>query len=506
MNIQRIARQFAASATSQVIILGQQLLLPPIFIHKYGVALYGEWLALSAAVAYLATLRFGVQTYVNNELTMRYARQEMAEYQVMQSTALRMLLGAALAAAAALSLVFFLPVNEWLHLSLSQPVVATAIFFLGLQVLANLPVSYFCGTFMVFGMAHRGTTWQNIARILMVAVAAIMAWFHASFAAIAIGQFILIVVHAGMVLIDLKRLEPSIFPNLRHWHNATARAILGPSWYFFLIYSCNFLVYQLPVLLIQWTLGPIVVVAFTIMRTIFSMMRQALSVATNSVGPEVTNLFGRRESASLANLYALSEKVVFAAIPPLNITALLLAPVILQVWLHKPALYSLTTYALMALASCAISVKDHKVIFQISTNDHRNMAVVQFLSYVVMIALSLFALPRFGLPGFLVLWFLTEVGQAAWVLRLNAQLLATCGPASARATVTVSHAPALRMAIFLPCALAAACLVEQHVHTASWTTQAAAALSFGILLAGLSGWIFDLRHVVHRLAQLRKVA
>jgi hypothetical protein len=28
-----------------------QLLLPPAFLHSYGVSLYGQWLALSAAVA-----------------------------------------------------------------------------------------------------------------------------------------------------------------------------------------------------------------------------------------------------------------------------------------------------------------------------------------------------------------------------------------------------------------------------------------------------------------------
>jgi len=495
MNIQRIVKQFAASAATQVIIFGQQILLTPIFIHSYGLASYGEWLTLSAAVAYLNTLQFGIQTYVNNELTMRYGRGEMDEYQVMQSTALRILLGTALIVTAAMTVVYFLPMNRWLHLSLSQPIVATAVFFLGLQMLANLPLNYFTGTYMVFGMAHRGITWQNVSRVMMIIVAATMAWLHTSFAAIAIGQFVVIVVYAALVLIDLRRLEPTIFPTLQHWDTAMARTILGPSAYFFLLFTCNFLVYQLPVILIQRMLGPVFVAAFNVMRTIFSMMRQGLSVFTNSISPEVTGLFGRREFRSLGNLYSLSERVLFAAIPPLNVTALLLAPVILRVWLHKPGLYDLKTYALMAMVSCAISVKDHKMIFQLSTNSHKQMATVAFLSYLGMSAVAFVTIPRFGLAGFLGVWFVVEAALATYALWLNARLLMDCGP--------VERLPAIKMAVLLPCAVWVACMVERHVHADTWTKQGAIAIAFGCVLLAISAWLFDLRHVLQRYAERR---
>jgi O-antigen/teichoic acid export membrane protein len=495
MNIKRIAKQLAASFTTQLIILGQQLLLPPIFIHRYGVALYGEWLALSAAVAYLSTLQFGMQTYVNNELTMRYSRGEMAEYQLMQSTALRMLLAMALAMGVVLSSVFWLPVDRWLHLSIGHRDAALASFFLGLQVLANLPMNYFAGTFMVFGESHRGTMWQNFLRTMMVIVAVIMAWSHASFAAIAMGQFAVVLIYAGLVLIDLYRLQPAIFPTLRYWDFAMSKAIVGPSGYFFLISTCNFLAYQLPILLLQRMLGPVVVVMFSVMRTIFSMMRQALTMFTNSIGPEVTNLFGRKDWLSLGNLYALSEKVLFTAIPTLNITALLLAPVLLKVWLHRPNLFLLGTYALMALASSAISVKDHKTQFQMSTNSHRELAIVAFCSYLAMIGLSIFAIRHFGLPGFLCLWFLTEAGQAVYVLRLNARLLEPTGQ--------VERAPAFKMLFLLPLALLAACLVQRHARDLSWTMQGVVAVAFGTALFAVAAWTFDLREVLRRFANRR---
>ena len=493
MNIKRIFKQFAASATSQVIILVQQLLLPPIFIHFYGVSSYADWLTLSASVGYLSTLQFGMQTYVNNELTMRYSRGEMDQYQVMQSTALRMLLGIAIVASILLGSVFFLPLNTWLGLPMTRAAVATAVFFLGLQVLINLPLNYLCGTYMVFGEAHRGVTWQNVLRVMMVIVAVVMALLHSSFPAIAIGQFAIALVYAALILTDLRRLAPEIFPTLKYWDRRTARTILGPSGYFFLLYTCNFLVYQLPILLIRRMLGPLDVVIFNVMRSLFSMIRQGFGIFTNSLGPEVTRSFGQSNWKSLGDIYLLSEKLLFAVIPTMNFMTLLLAPVFLQVWLHKPNLYSLTSYAVMTMISCALSVKDHKSVFQISTNHHHEMARNAFVSYIVMIAISFYVIPRYHLVGFLILWFVTEFAQTLNILWLNMKLL--------RAHGEVDKWPVIKMLILVPLAAIASIAIARHDRAFGYVTQAAIAVGFGLILFAVSAWLFRLRDVLERFRQ-----
>jgi O-antigen/teichoic acid export membrane protein len=432
---------------------------------------------------------------VNNELTMRYSRGEMDQYQVMQSTALRMLFGIAAVTTILLGSVFFLPLNVWLRLPLSQEAVATAVFFLGLQVIANLPLNYFSGTFMVFGQSHRGTTWQNILRTMMIVVAILMALLHSSFQAIAIGQFVMVMIYAVLVLVDLRRLAPEIFPTLRYWDKTIARSILGPSGYFFLLYTCNFLVYQLPILLMRRMLGPLDVVIFNVMRSIYSMIRQGLAIFTNSLGPEVTNLFGQRDWKSLANIYALSEKILFAAIPALNFTALLMAPVLLEVWLHKPNLYSLTTYAVMTMCSCAISVKDHKSLFQIATNHHGEMARNSFVSYVLMIAASFYVLPRYRLVGFLLLWFVTEFAQTLYILWLNAKLL--------KSHEHVDKWPVIKMLILVPLAAIASIQIARHDRSFGYITQGTIALSFGLVLFAVSAWLFRLKDVVERFRHRR---
>ena len=53
MNLKRILKLLAAFITGQGVTVLTQLLVPPLFLHRYqhGIEIYGEWVALSAAVA-----------------------------------------------------------------------------------------------------------------------------------------------------------------------------------------------------------------------------------------------------------------------------------------------------------------------------------------------------------------------------------------------------------------------------------------------------------------------
>src|ERR1700735_2570970 len=118
MRLGRTSKLFAAQNASQLVSLLTQLLLPPIFLHNYGVSVYGEWLALSSAVGYLSTLNYGIQTYTNMQMTIHYNRGEIEECVAVQSGGLFMLLVILLALGAILSSIFFVPLDRWLHLSM----------------------------------------------------------------------------------------------------------------------------------------------------------------------------------------------------------------------------------------------------------------------------------------------------------------------------------------------------------------------------------------------------
>src|ERR1035438_845232 len=90
--IQRILKMLGALGTSTFLTVVTQLLLPPAFLHYYGVAKYGEWIVLSGTLSYLSTLNFGITTYASNELTMLRKRTDLESYHKLQGSTLALLL------------------------------------------------------------------------------------------------------------------------------------------------------------------------------------------------------------------------------------------------------------------------------------------------------------------------------------------------------------------------------------------------------------------------------
>ncbi len=423
----RILKVMAALMTSNVVNLITKLLLPPVFLYRYGTTLYGEWIALSGAVAYLSTLNFGIQTYVTQDLTVRYQRHELGRYHLQQSTSLRVLLGILGSAAVVCLVVFALPVQHWLRLTLSQQVTSLTLYLLALQVLLGVLFGYFTGMFIILSRAHTGVLWVNGLRLAMVLFTSAGAWMRWSFPTLAGLQVTVYVLGILLVLLHIRGVAPEIFPKIGLFDRNAVRAILGPSSYFGLISMSTFLSYEVPVLILQREAGPFVVVAFTVMRTIFSMCRQMLNAPTQAMGAEITRLFGRQEWRELTAVYTYSERLIFSAIPTVNLGVLVVSPMLLTIWLHKPNLFAVFPYAMMAAISMILSAKEHKFQFQFSTNTHEKLARIMFFSYVALTILAVPMVQWLGEIGFLYAWFAVELFQIFRIIGLNQELFAHTG-------------------------------------------------------------------------------
>jgi O-antigen/teichoic acid export membrane protein len=420
-----IAKNLSASLSSHLVAILQQFALTPLWLKNYGADGFGEWQALSASVAYLGTLDFGIQTFVNQDLTVRYHNGDMEQFHVQQSTALRMLFGMAITVASLALVAFVLPIEHWLKMdgSGSGPavpagVVRGTIFVMALQVLSNILFGFFSGQFMVIGKAYVGQYWSNAKNASQILFAVPSLWMHRSFEAVAAAQLTAVWVCMAGVLATLFVMGRDIFPTLRYWDGASVGKILGPSGYFALIYSSNFMLYQVPMILLQRAVGPGMVAVFSISRTIFSMTRNVMNSFTQAIGPEVTTLYARKDWRKLSKLYDYSERLVFA------MGTLFLCPLLLAVWAHKPELFNINMYVLFAAVSIVMSAKEHKFQFQFSTNTHRELARFLFGTYVALVAAWWVAIPRFGVLGLLWGWFTVELLQVLYIMRLNVKFFA----------------------------------------------------------------------------------
>ena len=227
------------------------------------------------------------------------------------------------------------------------------------------------------------------------------------------------------------------------------------------------------------------------------MTRNVMNAFTQAIGPEITKLYAQGDWPALTRLYDYSERLIFALIPIANIATLFLCPLLLTVWLHKPQLFLPGIYVLCAAVSIAMSAKEHKFQFQFSTNTHRELARFVFASYLVLVAVWLLVVPRFGIAGLLWAWLLAESVQVFSIMRLNLRFFAAHERLSPRYPV--------RMALLSLLALTVTAFALPHTTHLPLFEQAVMAIAAAAILLGLDLPLFhlfavwtSLRSLVHR--------
>jgi O-antigen/teichoic acid export membrane protein len=495
--LQRILKNLGAMFTGRAISLISQFIVPPIFIYRYSVAAYGEWIALSSAIAALSTLSFGVQTYVNQDLAMRVQRGEMEDYHSRQSTALRLLLTIVLVAAVGCLCFFFIPFDSILRLHLTRRTAQLTLYLLAIQILLVIVNGYLTGIFLSVQLAHRGTHWTNLQMLGQALGLLVGVLMHAPFPLLAGIQASALVVSAFVILIDLRRTAPTVFPSLRFWDPAAVKDIVHGSSYFALIEWSTFLTFSAPLLLLQRFVGPVAVAGFGLMRIIFSSCRQLLAILTQSMGSEITNIFGRRDWPSLARLYDTSERIVFFLISVANLGVLMLSPVLITLWVHKKSiagqphhvsdLFAVYPYVLCSAVSIVISLKEHKYQFQFSTNTHVELAKIMFFSYMAMTFVSLGTIRWFGVTGFLWTWLSTETVQMVRLVKLNERLFAHVEKLD---TIYIT-----RLTTFCAVALALAFATLLRTSQLTLFVQTAIAAGTALGIAGIAWKLFRMKEV-----------
>jgi O-antigen/teichoic acid export membrane protein len=490
MSLKRLLKLLAAFLMGQGVTVISQLLIPPFFLLRYGsgVEVYGEWVALTAAVSYLNSLNYGIQNYANNQMAILYHRDELDQAKAVQANALRLILIAILALSLLGSVAFFLPLARLLSLRhTSSSAASLTIFLMILQLSIGWLFSLISSSYLVIGQAHRGQSWANGQRLFFVLTMAAFLWNRASFPVLALTQLVTTVAFLVFVIVDVRVHAPILLPSLRFGSMKTMVSIMKPSGYFGLLAVSAFLCWQGPVLIIEKLLGPASVAIFSLSRVVFNLSRMILITLTMSISQDITLLFGQKNWAGLRRLYDLSERVVLFLIPTITVGTLLMCPVLFALWLHKRTLYDPGMCLLMAAISAVMGIKEHKYQFQVASNEHQSISRFSLAAYSSMLLLSAFTLKTYGIESFLYIWLATEVVQTAYILSLNFKLF----PPDAHLSAT----PVLRLFAILAISLAASAWPAYHSVQWPLAIVAAVAIGFTLALAAISYSFFGLKEV-----------
>lgn len=482
--LKRLFKSIAAITSGQFLGIVGNLALVPLFLFHWSTSVYGEWLALSAAVAYLFVSDMGMQAAAGNVLLDAYARRDLKRYRSMLGTAMAFYLTLALGLTLLLAfLTVFLPIPAWLGIHEIRPGAAsTVILILGASILWQMPAGLLRNAYRSTGNLAATQWYWNLQFGGTLAVTAVVLSCGGGVIAIAIGTAMSPLLISAWILQDLRRTRPELLPSLKEVRLSVLRELFGPSLQFGLITLSMMLTLQGPILIISHQLGGVAVAVFVTTRTLANSLRQAVSALQNAIWPELTRLSALDAEETLRLAHRLFSTLAITVTASFAGMLWFIGGDVISVWTQgriQPPPWLLRSF-LIALVLQAPWLASSMI--PTATNRHRQLSYSYFASAVISLTLTWFLLPHLGLVAAPVA---TIIGEAIacyhFVIRDACTILKeNYGTYAWRTLLTTSSVPIASVLVAL--------FSWQHAWGPTflrWTEIA----FFSVLAAGWTAWV-----------------
>lgn len=308
--LKRMINGLGAILVGQVMITAGNVLIVPLYLAHWSVAVYGEWLALASLATYLSTLDLGMNMAVTNRLTQAYARHDLDEYARYQHSATLFYLAIALGGSVLLALIVWtLPVAAWLGLrETPKAEAAWVLWLLGAGILWSMPAGLIGGIYRTMGNLAASQWIGNLRNIITLILIATVVVLGGGLGLVALVQLLPLLLIIVIVLWHVRSHFPALMPGLTRVSRLTLIDLARPSLLFFIIMLASALSQQGPVLVVSSALGGAAVAVLVTSRTLTNLIRQVVGSFNNALWPDLTRLETLQEYGRLRALHRLLVK------------------------------------------------------------------------------------------------------------------------------------------------------------------------------------------------------
>jgi O-antigen/teichoic acid export membrane protein len=389
----RILSGVVAHIYAQAVTVLTQLASLPIFLSRWDLELYGQWLMIVAMPAYLAISDVGLLTSAANLMAMHQARHETREVNRIFNSSLAAILVlvpllAVFGGASLLLFTFGLSANQ-----------RGALYIMILAALFSVASGLFEAAYRPFGKYPKVTVLLTTARIIEWAGSVAGVFIGGTLMSAALGLLTGRAISMLAMIVMARRDIPEIRINLRTADAALIRRLLSTGVGFLSFPFGNIVTLQGMVLLVGAQLGGSAVALFSSIRTLTRMLTQISTLTGRAMAPEISLLYGAGDERAAADL---SFRVLWKVVPITIVAALVLAPLgstILRIWSHGKLIIDWTAYALLLAAAVASSFWQIKSIRLTATNRHAFLALIFAAISVIALLVAYVGDRRFGISA-----------------------------------------------------------------------------------------------------------
>jgi O-antigen/teichoic acid export membrane protein len=306
----RVLKGFGANAFGQVTAVIVNLAGVPIFLHFWGVRLYGEWLILIAIPVYLSMMDLGFCQAASHDMTARIARGQRTEALAVFQSLNSLVVGIA-GAGLVLTAILLVPapLDHWFSFEAMNSVdVRWVLCLLAVEVLIMV----------IDGVSHAGLRADGDYPVSAVTYTAALLLQHTAawcMAALGTGPVGAAAAFLGIRTVFLPlnayllvRRHPWLIQRFNRMRLTKLKPLFGPAVANLAIPLGQIINLQGAVILIGAILGPAAVASFVVTRTLTRLLVQAANAIGNAVATDFAAAFGANNIKLLRELYLNSQR------------------------------------------------------------------------------------------------------------------------------------------------------------------------------------------------------
>jgi len=397
----RFIHGLGATALGPIVTILVQVIGVPVFLHAWGLKLYGEWLVLSAIPSYLAFSDVGFGNVAANDMTMRVANGDrLGALETFQSTWLFISFTSLVVLCGFYAGAWFLPISRWLNLNSITPVeTRTILILLCTYAILCLQGDLLTSGFRCEGNYAMGMIIKNAIRFIESLTVIGMVVFRAG--PIAAAAAYMAIRFVGTPVMGWIMLRKS--PWLRFgWSHATVKCtkdLAVPAIAYIAFPAGSLLSIQGMVLVIAAVLGPIAVATFSTMRTLTRFGFQIMEAVKNSVWPELSAAYGEQNWALARRLHRVACQASLWSSIGVVVFLYFAGSRIISIWTHGRIVMDIPAFHWLLLVILANSFWYTSSVVTVASNTHERVAAVYLLGTAASLVIARLLMPSFGISG-----------------------------------------------------------------------------------------------------------
>jgi O-antigen/teichoic acid export membrane protein len=397
---ERLSLGVGSAVVFQAVNAVQAIVLVPLFLRAWGAEGYGQWLALTALISYLAFADLGGQNYIANLLAVAYARGDRERFQRTLSEAISFFLTIGVVSFVALALIVALfttmrvPVFER---SIDRAEAEVLLVLGGRVLLLSMPGGVYATVYRATGLYARGSIVGTAGVILNVCVSAALLYGRSSPATLAWSMFVVGSILTIAIVVDSRRRVPECRAlRLGLAHARAGRNYLRGAIHFWLLALAQSFAQHGVLVILAATASPGVVAAYATHRTLVSVAGYVGALIQGPVLPELSYFWAERRFNELAVAAAAAVRTVVILTGAAALTVWIAAPTFYPVWTRHQLEIEPAVLAVLLLQSVLAAGWSTASWPLLASNQHRAVSYSAIATAAMMTVFAVTSVARYG--------------------------------------------------------------------------------------------------------------